>query len=143
MKVSPLDQNPERKDQLAELLANGAKHADIAEVFGVHRDTIGEWKKRADIQAKVSKIIENRSNAILAHTDTAILKRLEQSRDSGKSMPVEVLLRIRQTFAGEKITVDTKGDRAGAMEELMRELHEHPELAAAFGMVGTRDDADN
>lgn len=142
MKVSQLDQYPERKEELAQLLADGVKHADIADVFGVHVDTIGDWKKRPDVQAKVSKIIENRANSILAHTDTSILKRLEQARDSGKSLPIEILLQIRKTFAGEKLTVDSKGDKAGAMQELMRELHEHPDLAAAFGAVGA-DDGDD
>lgn len=141
MKVSILDQDPERKRELAMLFADAVKHADIAEVFNVHIDTIGEWKKRADVQSLITKIIADRANNILSHTDTAILKRLEQAREpGGKGISMETLLRVRQTFAGEKVALDIKGDASTAMRELMMQLHDHPELAALLGEANS--DAD-
>lgn len=137
MKVSVIDQDPERKERLIQLLAEGTKHAEIAEVFGVHVDTIGDWKRRADIQAGITAYIRKRSNDILSLTDHAIQKRLEASREPGaKAIPTETLLSIRKTFAGERITFDREGDAAGATEELMKLLHGNPELAAAFARAG-------
>lgn len=130
-----LDKDPARIPLLAEMIADGVKNADIAATFGVHKDTISEWKKRADVQQLVTTMMQRRANSILSQTDTAIQKKLEEARDSGKSLPIELLLKVRQTFAGERITVDTTGDRAGAVGEALLAMSENPELAAAFGLV--------
>jgi transposase len=138
MKVSIIDQDPERLDQLAELLADGVYAKDIAKVFGVHRDTVGEWKKRPDVQTKVSQLIKQRANNILSKTDTKILKRLE----SEKELPIEILLQVRRTFAGEKLTVDTKATSADATAELLQAIHQNPELAKAIGQAKADGDDD-
>src|SRR5687768_1869309 len=122
MKMSVLDHEThgaEDRQRLAELLADGAKRADIADVFGVHVDTVSEWRKRSDIKALVSKIIEDRADRILSHTDTKILKMLE----SEKKIPLETLLKIRTAFAGEKLNVKVGADQEEALRALMEALH--------------------
>lgn len=127
---------------LVQHLAEGSTHKDIGDLFGVHKDTIGEWKKRPDVQAQITAYIRRRSNDILSITDTSIKKRLEQSRgENGKPIPMETLLSIRKTYAGERLTIDTEGDAVGATEELMQILHNNPALAAALAEASV--DADS
>lgn len=140
-RVSPLDRNPEYKDILAQMLGNGIPYRIIAEHFDVHLDTVGVWKKRPDIQALVTKYIQERANAILAHTDTAIQKRLEQSsQPGGKPIPVEVLLRIRQTYAADRPPEDAGDEKPAALEEMLLALHTNPDLAKQLGFEAKPDD---
>lgn len=142
MRISEIDTDPERKALLVQHLAEGTKHQEVADLFGVHKDTIGEWKKRPDVQAAITAYIRRRSNDILSLVDTSIQKRLEQAREpGGKSIPTETLLSMRKTYAGERLTIDTEGDAAGATEELMELLHRNPALAAEFAKA-TAADAD-
>lgn len=122
---SILDEDTDRIQRLAELLAEGIKRDDIAEVFGVHRDTISEWRKRADVQQLMSKIIDDRAKRILSHTDTRIVKKLEE----GSTIPMRELLEIRRTFAGEKVNLDVAGDRGAAITDLLAAVNADPELA--------------
>lgn len=142
-RLSQIDADREQFEVLCQLLAEGVPHRVIGETMGVTRDTVGDWKKRPDVQSRVTVIIKERANAILAHTDTSIQKKLEAAAQEGaKPIPVEVLLQIRRTYAGEKVVLDTAGDKAGAMEELMKVLHENPEIAAAFAESAGAPDTD-
>lgn len=120
-------------DEVAKAYAEGATQTEICEIAGVSdRGTVATWLKRSDVQVLVSKYIQDRSNRILRHTDTAIEKKLEA--DEG-GMSLERLLKIRREFAGQSIKIDLKGEQAEAMEGLMRAFFENPELAAAFGGI--------
>lgn len=78
------------------------------------------------MQALVSKFVEARANKILRHTDSKIEKLLESSKKFGMGD----LLKIRREFAGQQITLDLGGDKAGSMEELLQRFHEDSGLAA-------------
>lgn len=129
-----LDQDPERIDILANMVADGATQQMICDAFGISdRNTVAAWKKRPDVQAKVTALIRQRSNDILARTDTAIKARLDEAAsEGGKPVPLPDLLQIRRTYAGEKLTIDTAGDSARATEELMAMLADDPEKAQKF-----------
>lgn len=140
MKIALIDEYPELKDTLAELTAEGINQTKIAETMGVSdRGTVAAWQKRPEIQAKVTKLIQERANGILRHTTKAI----EAVLASGKKVSLENLLKIHREFAGATINMNVSGDEAKAMEELMAKLYDDPELAAAFNeKVGTDADTD-
>lgn len=129
MKQADLDINPELVDKLAELLAEGCSHRQIAEVFDVNQRTISDWRRRGDVQAVMAKKITERASRILRHTDSRVEKHLEQN----PKISLDQLLRIRREFAGSTVTVKESVDKSGALTELMQQLHENPDLAAAFG----------
>lgn len=132
-RVSILDEQPELIDDLAVLFADGAKRADIAETFGVEVWTVTQWRKRPDVQRKVSKIVSERANRILSLTDTKLEALLHAK---GASMSVDQLIKIRTAFAGENVNLNLQGDSATALRELMQAMHAEPELAAALSKLG-------
>lgn len=127
--------DPEARRQLAELLSRGETRENIAEVFGVHKDTITEWRKRADVQALVSKFVEERSNRILSKVDN----KLEGILSQVDKLSLEDLLKIRREFAAAKSETTIRVDSAGALEDLMEQVAADPALAAA--LLGTTADA--
>lgn len=136
MKIAKIDQMPELKDDLAALTADGVSQSKIAEAMGVKdRGTISEWQKRPEIQAKVTKIIHERSNAILRHTTMKIEKMLE----AGGKISLENLLKIHREFAGSTVNMNVSGDQAKATAEMMAALHDDPDLAAKFAAAVNAD----
>ena len=142
MKAAKIDTVPGLKEEVARLHAEGASQATIAEFAGVaDRGTVADWLKREDVQMLVSKFLQDRSNRILRHTDTKIEKKLEA--DSDDKLSLERLLKIRQTFAGQQVSVDMSGDKSQVLEDFLKELHGDPALAAkAAEAVSADDDAD-
>lgn len=137
MRTSILDDEvygAQRRDELAELLADARPRAVIAEHFGVSVDTITEWRKREDIQVRVNRLTRDRANRILSHTDSRIMGKLE----SGAEVPMKDLLEIRRTYAGAA-PPDAPGDKAAAAAELLKALHSDPELAARFAATMSGD----
>lgn len=129
MKPARIDTVPGLKEKVAEAYAEGCTQKEIAQLAGVNdRGTVAEWLKRSDVQSMISKAVEERANKILRHTDTAIEKKLT----SGKEQSLETLLKVRQTFAGQKVNLDVGGEKSKLLENWMRELDENPDLAAAF-----------
>ncbi len=141
MRASKLDTTPGLIDEVARLHAEGASQQTIADFAGVSdRGTVAEWLKREDVQLRVSKLLQDRANRILRHTDTKIEKKLEADGDD--KMSLERLLKIRQTFAGQQVNVDMGGDKAAVLEDFIREMHENPDLAAAASKALADDDTD-
>lgn len=144
-RIAKIDQYPDLKERLAEALVDGASYSALAdkngpwyEVFGVSdRATISSWAKREEIQARVATLHRDRANRVMSKTDTKILAAL----DSNEDIPVETLLKIRQTFAGTTVNVN-KGDPAEALQEMLLAAHNDPELARAVGTLQGRKDDD-
>lgn len=139
MKTCMLDDpalGQERRETLAQLLADGATREAIAEVFGISADTVTDWRKRADVQQLQQKIIRERANNILSQTDSKILARLQSPE---AKIGLRELLEIRRTFAGEKLDINMGADHGSAITELMEKLHDDPTLAAALGGALTPD----
>lgn len=138
MKIAKIDEYPDLKDELAELLADGISMQKIADTMGVSdRGTVAEWKKRPEIQNRVTRLIQERANKILSRTT----KRIEGKLDSEKEISLENLLKIHRTFAGDTLTVNT-GDGTKSLEELFMAAHDDPALAAALQQLGAKAKAD-
>lgn len=113
------------RESLARMYADGMNRTQIADELGCNPSTVSGWVKRADVQALISKFIEERSNRVLRHTD----KMIESKLMSGATIELDELLKIRREFAGQKVEVTNRdGDKAAATDELMQKLHENPEL---------------
>lgn len=117
--------DPEQRERLALLLSRGETRERVAEVFGVNKDTITEWRKRADVQALITKFIEERSNRILSKVDN----KLEGILSQVDKLSLEDLLKIRREFAAAKSETVIKVDQAGALEDLIAKTIADPELA--------------
>jgi hypothetical protein len=133
MRIAKIDEYPELKDTLAELLADNVSKQDIADKMGVKdRGTIAEWAKRPEIQTRVSRLIEERSNRILTKTT----EKIEGYLNSGSKISLENLLKIHREFAGQKLNIETGADAAKALQELFLQAHDDAELAAAMAKLG-------
>lgn len=122
-----LDQDPERIELLAQLIAEAVPRAKMAEAMGVAESTISEWKKDERVQKAATKIMRERANKVRAHTDTRILKILE----SQKELTPDVLLRIRAEFS-DGVMDDNSGDGMGVLMALMKQADKDPVLARAL-----------
>lgn len=136
VRFSELQSNRELFDTFVELLASGAKRQQVADAMNINKGTVTDWKRMPEVQQALARKIQERANAILRQVDTRIEKKLEQ--DDWKPS-VETLLKIRSTFAGESINLNVSGDGAQALQDLMAQLDEHPELAQLLG-AGIRND---
>lgn len=143
MRVAKIDEFPELKDTLAELLADSIPHQKIADQMGVKdRGTISAWSKRPDIQMRVTRLIQERSNRILAQTT----KKIEGHLNGDKKISLENLLKIQREFAGQLVKIDATTDSSKALEELFNAAHDDEALAAAAAKLGievTSDVADD
>ena len=131
----------ELKKTFAELIAGGSSRASISEALSISEETVTNWRKREDIKLMVLAIQQDRASRVLSKTDTKIMKVLESNKD----IPVETLLKIRQTFAGEKVTITTDAAKQEAVERLIADLHDDPEAAAKFAAAaasGEQPDSD-
>lgn len=141
MKPAKIDEFPELKETLAELTADSVPQQKIAEQLGVKdRGTIAAWQKRPEIQIRVTRLIQERSNRILSQTT----KKIEGFLTGDKKMSLENLLKIHREFAGQLLKIDTGGDAAKALDELFNEAHDDPEFAAAvkrLGITAAEDEA--
>lgn len=126
-----IDAVPGLKLKVAEAYAEGATQTQIAELAGVSdRGTVADWLKRSDVQALVSKCVEERANKILRHTDTKIEKKLQQG---GDKISLSQLLKVRREFAGQTVNVNTTdGDKAKMLQKFVQLLDDDPQLAAAL-----------
>jgi len=139
MKIARIDEYPELKDTLAELTAEGASQTAIAEAMGVKdRGTIAAWQKRPEIQARVTRLIRERSNRILSQTT----KRIEGILNSGKNLSLENLLKIQREFGGQLIKIDDGGDPAKALEEIFLAAHDDEALAEGLAKLNIEAAAD-
>lgn len=117
---------PEGPQRLAELLADGATHEQIAETLGVAHRQITEYRKLPEVQNILRGILISRANRILSHTDSKIEKLLIAK---GDKMSVDQLLKIRQAFAIDGANNSPDGEAAEALTKLFEAAHSDPELA--------------
>lgn len=119
---------PEKRELCAQMMADGNTRDQIAAAFGVNKDTISDWRKRADVQALISKIINDRSNRILSVIDNKIEGYLSQADKLG----LDDLIKIRKEFAATKTETVIRVDQAGALEDLITRANSDPAFAAAL-----------
>lgn len=108
-RTSEFDKNPELLQQFAELYVTGASRADMAQVFGVHVDTITRWTGRKDVQALVAELRQRQANRILRIVNSSILEVLE-SEEGRKKLDLKDLLAIKKEYTPQQIEVGRRGD---------------------------------
>jgi hypothetical protein len=139
MRTALIDEHPELKDTLAELTADNKTQSEIAEAMGVKdRGTIAGWQKRPEIQIRVTRLIQEKSNRILSKTT----EKIEGHLNGDKKISLENLLKIHREFAGQLLKIDTGGDAAKALEEIFLVADGDPAMAAALKELGVEIDRD-
>lgn len=118
--------NPEFAKAVAEAYVNGSSRPEMAEMFGVHKDTISDWTRDPRVQAHAAGFAQERATRITRRIDSEIETRLADAED----MDTELLLKIRKEFMERsgKIELGNKGD-AATMSEMIDVLEANPDLA--------------
>ncbi len=140
-RTSELNRNPNARDQLAMLLAEGNDRPACAAVFEVHVDTITRWVKDPKVQARLSQLREERINRISRRTDHALEQRLIHHLED---MPTELLLQIRKTLtpaptAAGSGDVDPSAAESDLFQRLSRLAEGDPHVAAKLGLQTPED----
>src|SRR3954471_9281901 len=125
--VSILDhpsEGEERRNELADLLAAGARRPSIAAAFGVHVDTVSTWTGRADIQAMVTERIRQRANRMVRSIDATLEGKLQHA----DKLDIKDLLDIRRALVPARMDIRDDRERDAALEEMtQRELNRQAE----------------
>jgi len=109
--------DPEERQNFAELYARGMSRTDLAEHFGVSNSTITDWSKRKDIQALVTEINRGRANRIVRKLDSIIEERINDPNEL-RNMTVKDLMAIRKELVPQRMEIG----RAGEFNEDQAEL---------------------
>jgi transposase len=122
-----MDREPHLREIVAESYVNGMTNAQIADAigYGVHPDTITDYKRHPKVQAIAERLTKERHLQITSKIDASLLKRL----DHVDKIDTETLLKIRKEILPERIEVNDTTKRASLVEELMDLADEDPELA--------------
>lgn len=120
--------NPEFAKAVAEAYINGMSRAEMAEIFGAHKDTITDWTRDPRVQAHAAHLAQERVLRITRKIDSEIEHRVEDADD----MDTELLLKIRKEFLDRSLKIDLNNakDDAGTMSDMIDALEANPELAS-------------
>ena len=120
--------NPEFAKAVAEAYMNGSSRAEMAEMFGAHKDTITDWTRDPRVQAHAATLAQERVNRITRRVDAEIETRLMDAEE----IDTELLLKIRKEFMerGGKIDLGSGKNDAGTMSDMIDVLEANPDLAA-------------
>lgn len=119
--------NPEFAKAVAEAYMNGSSRAEMAEMFGAHKDTITDWTRDPRVQAHAATLGQERVNRITRRIDSEIESRLLDADE----MDTELLLKIRKEFMERTGKVgQTNTNEAGTMSDMIDVLEANPDLAA-------------
>lgn len=123
--------NPEFSRAVAKAYVNGQSREDMADIFGVHKQTITDWIRDPRVQAHAIKIAQERVTRIVRKIDASIESRLE----SVEKIPTMELMKVRREYLERTLKVDVNGGgkgRAETMNETMNALESDPALATAL-----------
>lgn len=132
--------SPEYAKAVAEAYINGVSTAEMADIFGVTKDTVRNWSRDPRVLAHGGKLAQERVLRITRLIDKEFESRLE---DMG-SLESETLLRIRKEYLERTVRFENiAADTTGTVGETVKALEENPELAKALTdlMAGKTDDS--
>lgn len=120
--------NPIFAKAVAEAYISGITYREIAEMFGVSRETIGTWVRDPRVQAHAGHLAQERVMRITRKIDKEIEGRLQDTED----METDLLLKIRKEFLERALKVSPEGNsatNADTINEAVSALEDNPELA--------------
>lgn len=122
--------NPEFAKAVAEAYINGLGREEMADIFGVHKDTITDWTRDPRVQGHAARMAQERVTRITRKIDKVIEGRLQESED----LDTELLLKIRKEFLDRSLKVDLSkaNETAETINEAATLLESDPKLAEAF-----------
>lgn len=120
-------QNPEIVKSFAEAWITGASREELAELFGVNKDTVTRWTQDPRVQANAARFAQERVNRITRKLDGEIEGRLENV----KSWDTELILKVRKEYLDRalKVELGNSVNTAEATNELLNAMDEDPEFA--------------
>lgn len=139
-RTSELDKNPDLIEQFAEAYSeHDASRAKLAATFGISVDTVTRWTKDPRVQQHLTRIREERVNAMSRRIDGKLLYALEHGAFDDDP---ELLIKLRRELIPRDLNVNVKNDTDAATLELYRKVLGNPALAAALGAPAIDGDAD-
>lgn len=119
--------NPEYAKAVAEAYINGVSRKEMAEIFGVHKDTITIWVRDPRVLAHGGRFAQERVSRISRLIDKEVEERLEDIDEIG----IEQLLKIRKEYIERVVKFETTGaDTTSTVNDTIKAFEENPEFAA-------------
>lgn len=115
--------DPEYAKEVAEAFAAGCSRVQMAEMFGVTKDTITRWRRDPRVKAHAFKIIEDRVLQVTRKVDGIIAHRLEQADE----MTMTELLAVRKEFLGGSLRARTESIDEDTIGEAQEWLEKNPD----------------
>ncbi len=96
--------DPEFAEQVAEAYICGASRLEMADVFGVCKDTVTNWIHDPRVKAYTSKLAEERVARLTRKVDSEIEARL--TSDKIKTIDDDTLLRFRKELLEKAVRIN-------------------------------------
>jgi len=113
---------------VAQSYVNGDSREEMADLFGVHKDTISSWTKDPRVQAHTVRFATERVLRITRKIDSSI----ERLLDDVDELDVDVRLKIRKEYterALKNLALPGDNDQAKTVSETIEALESDPETA--------------
>lgn len=122
--------DPNFAKAVAEAYIDGCTRQEMADLFGVSKDTITAWTRDTRVQAFSARMVQDRVTRITRKIDSVIEGRLQEAKD----LDTETLLKIRKEYLDRSLKVDLKGgkDDPNTIEGAADLLESNPDFAAGL-----------
>lgn len=116
--------DPEYAKTVAAAFVSGMTHKEIAEQFGINKDTVTNWRRDPRVKAHAMKMIEDRVLSVTRRIDSIIEGRLQHA----ENMSIKDLVMLRKEFLGGALRTQTENVDEQTVSEAMTALDKNPEL---------------
>lgn len=117
--------DPEYAKAIAAAFVAGLTHKQIAEQFGIHPDTVTNYRRDPRVKAHAMKMIEDRVLTVTRRIDSIIEGRLQHS----ENMSIKDLVMLRKEYLGGALRQQTENADEATISEVMTALDKNPDLA--------------
>lgn len=120
--------NPEFARAVAQSYVNGDSREEMAEIFGVHKDTISTWTRDPRVQAHTIKFATERVMRITRRIDSEIERRVEDLEEAD----IDTMLKIRKEYterALKNLAQPGDNEQAKNVSDTIEALESDPEMA--------------
>lgn len=121
--------DPEVAKAVAEAYINGVSRTEMAEIFGVHKDTITIWTRDPRVLAHGGRFAQERVARISRLIDKEVEERLEDIDE----LDIEQLLKIRKEYIERVVKFEnTSAETTSTVNDTVKAIEENPEIAEAL-----------